>query len=375
MAVAVALLFLGLVVNWGVERGLDAYAGRLGADLLVIPEGDISGLESLFWLGRAEKKYFSDKVIEGLRAIEGIEAASPQVFLESAAASCCSAGYVFLIGYDPQTDFTLLPWVGAREKKTIGPDDAIVGANIIQPVGLNLVFYSHRFKIVAQLDRTGLGVYDNAVYLPKKTVYRMAEESRTKPKTYELDLEKGEISAVFIKLEKKADPTEVSRKIEQRFSSIQAVRMDGLAQAVRKKLPRLQQNFFFWLAAVWVSVFFFLAAIFYLFNQTRRREQGLIIVMGGNRNDLVALMFLESGILMAAGGITGIVLAVTIELLFYRWLMLTLKVPLLYPAFSAQLSAAALVVGSVVVLGLAASTYPAYLAATEEPYESVRFSG
>lgn len=375
IAIAVTLLFLGMVVNWGIDRGLQTCAQRFGADLLVIPEGVQSELESVFWLGQPAKHYFDGRVLDGLRSVKGVSKVSPQVYLESAAASCCTAGHVFLIGYDPRTDFTVLPWIGFRQESGYGEDDAVVGANIIQPVGLHLVFYNHRFKIAAQLDRTGLGVYDNAVYLPMETVYRMAEDSKTKSRTNKIELKEGSISAVLVRLEKGASPTKVSQEIERQNPGLQTVRMAGLAQAVKEKLPQLQQNFTFWLVAVWISTLFFIAIIFYLFNQTRRREHGLLRAMGGSKTDLIFLSLFEGGILTSLGGITGIALALILKSLFYNWLMLSLKMPLLYPAFTVQLLSAALLTFSVFVFGLAAIAYPAYAMASEEPYESIRYSG
>lgn len=375
VAIAVALLFFGLIVNWGVSRGLEVYAQRLGADLIVVPKNAADQFDSVLWLGQPVKAYFHQEVLSKLRSTKGVNKVSPQLFLESAAASCCTAGHVFLIGYDSETDFTLLPWIRSLPQGKPGVDDVIVGSNIIQPVGLNLVFYNHRFKIAAQLDRTGLGIYDNAVYLPMETAYKMAEESRFKAQTNQIDLKNGQISSVMIQLKEGADPVKVSREIERLFPSLKAVSTTSLAQAVRRKMPQLQRHFALWLAVVWLSVFFLLEIIFYLLNQSRRREHGILRAMGGSKKDLVLLVILESSLLMVAGGAAGIVLAVLLKTLFYQWLALSLSTPLLYPVASVQLAVALFSILAVLIVGLLGTVYPAYSIASKEPYESIRYSG
>jgi putative ABC transport system permease protein len=369
------LLFFGLTINSGIDRGLETYRERFGADILVVPKYAPEDLDSVYLLGKSEKSYFNDKIIRKLKAIKGVKKASPQVFLESASSSCCSTGRVFLIGFDPATDFVLRPWVGTRQTTGIGADDIIIGANIIQPVGARLSFYNHRFRIVAKLDRTGLGIYDNAVYLPIKTAYKMAKESRIKPGTYRLDLEKGSISTILIQLEKNVSSSAISRKIEKRFPSVKAVRMAGLGQAVKEKLPRLKRTFLFWLVAVWASTFLFISIVFYLFNQIRRREYGIFQAIGGSKKDLIHLVLLESGILTIFGGLIGVYLAVAVMELFYEWTIASLKVPLLYPSLGSQLLTAFLSVAIVLIVGLTGAAYPAYLTASKEPYECIRYNG
>ncbi len=375
VTIAIALLFLGLMVSWGVERGLETYRARLGADLLVAPREVKGNMESIFLLGKSEKQYFNGKIVDELRSLKGIKRISPQVFLESVAASCCSAGYVFIIGYDPKTDFTLLPWISLRERGKIGKDDAVVGANIIQPVGFFLRFYGHRFKIVAQLDRTGVGFYDNAVYLPIETVYKMAQESKVKPEIYDLNLKRGWISTAFIELEKGVNAQEIEGKIKRRYPNLETVKAIGLVKKVKEELPRLQRYFFIFISFVSVALFFLITIVFYLFNQMRRREHGLLRALGGRKMDLLTLVLLEGSLLILFGSFAGIILALTIKHLFYRWVIFTLKMPLLYPSLSLQLLGMMISTTLILVIGLVGAFYPAYLIANEEPYESIRFSG
>ena len=42
----------------------------------------------------------------------GVAVASPQVYLESLShASCCAVSHMFIVAYDPRTDFTVEPWL------------------------------------------------------------------------------------------------------------------------------------------------------------------------------------------------------------------------------------------------------------------------
>ena len=129
-----AVIFGGTLIVSGVNRGLDTVQARLGADILVTPEDAKNDFDAQRFLIQAEPGYFymDSKKLDEILAIEGVEQASPQMFLASATASCCSAK-LQIIAFDPETDFTIQPWIretfGGAQK--MGLLDIIVGANVM----------------------------------------------------------------------------------------------------------------------------------------------------------------------------------------------------------------------------------------------------
>ena len=107
-----AAAFGGTMVVGGVSRGLETVRSRLGADILVTPESAKDEFDAQSVLLQAEPGYFyMDRgVMDEIAQIDGIETMSGQLFMASTKAGCCSAR-VQMIAYDPETDFTITPWI------------------------------------------------------------------------------------------------------------------------------------------------------------------------------------------------------------------------------------------------------------------------
>ena len=125
MLFLVALLsfsvFGGALMISGLKSGMNSLEDRLGADLMIVPEeaAGKSGLEGIILEGNSTYFYMEDTKLAEVRAVDGVGEITSQLFLASLAASCCSAK-VQLMGFDPETDFSILPCIrkdyGGRRK-------------------------------------------------------------------------------------------------------------------------------------------------------------------------------------------------------------------------------------------------------------------
>ena len=93
-------IFGGTLVIQGIEYGLRTVQSRLGADIMVTPAQADTNFNAQTFLVSAEPSYFYMEAAtrEKVAAIDGVEAASSQLFLASARASCCSGRYQMKIG-------------------------------------------------------------------------------------------------------------------------------------------------------------------------------------------------------------------------------------------------------------------------------------
>ena len=126
-------IFGGTLVVQGIEHGLRTTQSRLGADIMVTPDEADTDFDAQTFLVNAEPSYFymDASTREAVAAVDGVEAASSQLFLASARASCCSGRYQ-VIAYDPATDFTIQPWMNdAVGQAQLGENEVIVGANVL----------------------------------------------------------------------------------------------------------------------------------------------------------------------------------------------------------------------------------------------------
>ncbi|NOZ77274.1 MAG: ABC transporter permease, partial [Euryarchaeota archaeon] len=150
VAMAAATLFSGTLLMKSVENSIELGASRLGADIIVVPEGAETSAQATLLGGQPSTFYMDKKVLELVREVDGVKQATPQLFIETASKACCVGWKVLLIGFDPETDMTVIPWVKASlDKEEIGPDDLIIGGGFYWDKGQKLRFFGHMFNVVA----------------------------------------------------------------------------------------------------------------------------------------------------------------------------------------------------------------------------------
>ena len=116
-----AAIFGGCVFVEALQKGLDSLEQRLGADIIVLPEGAENkvDLKNILLQGTPGYFYMDKSVTEKLSAVEGVEKLSPQYFLVSANAECCTV-QVQIIGFDEDTDITVKPWLREAYSGSLG---------------------------------------------------------------------------------------------------------------------------------------------------------------------------------------------------------------------------------------------------------------
>ena len=96
----------------GAETSLRLTIDRLGADIVVVPEGSEAKIESALLMGVPARFWMPEDNLNKIAAIPGVDVVSPQLYLATlTGASCCSVSDMFMIAYDPATDFTIQPWL------------------------------------------------------------------------------------------------------------------------------------------------------------------------------------------------------------------------------------------------------------------------
>ena len=105
-------VFGGSIVVLSLRNGLNSLEARLGADIILVPSEAQSkvSFQNMFLQGTTGAFYMDADVLEQARTVDGVEKAAPQTFLASLKADCCSIR-IQVIGIDPETDFTVQPWI------------------------------------------------------------------------------------------------------------------------------------------------------------------------------------------------------------------------------------------------------------------------
>ncbi len=309
-------LFIGAFVILSLQRGLESYRARLGADIVVVPSSALSHgmVDDILLQGITGNYYMSAKVCEKVCATEGIETVSKQFFLTSAKASCCSAK-VQIIGFDPETDFSILPWIGENYTGTMEDGDVVVGSNLNLSEDRLIRFYGQEYRVVAQLEETGTGL-DSTVYTNMNTIREMAKNAarllETSPfRGVNIDTA---ASAIMIKVADGYDINDVMDDINIHISKVQATSAKSMVLGIVSGLGQISKFIGFLVAAIWILAVIILLIVFATVLQERRKEFGVLRIVGASCGMLTRMMCTEAVIVSLAGALIGLLLS---AIMFY----------------------------------------------------------
>lgn len=369
LLIAGFLLSTVLVVR-GAQDSLHLALDRLGADIVVVPRGAEGGMEGALLMGTPAKAWMPSAFAAKIAAVPGVAAASPQLYLESLAnASCCSVSSMFMLAYDPRTDFTVTPWLHDRLGGDLGLGQAVGGADVYVPAdGLKL--YGYRLALKGNLEATGTNL-DQSLFVTFQTAYEMARRSMTQA-VKPLVIPKGKVSSVMVKLRPGADPEMVAWNIMKVAPGTTPVMGPVLFGAYRTQISGLLRGLLVILAMTLALAFLLLALVYSMAAHERRRQIGVLRALGATRSAVLLAFLTEASILALAGGAAGAALAATAVFLFRSLLVKSLGFPFLFP--SAGTLAALIAGGLALALGVVAlaALLPALRISRQEPADSMR---
>lgn len=370
VTIAAGTLFSATLLISSVQQSLKVGMERLGADILVVPEEAEESSESALITGTPTSFYMENAVLDEVKSVPGVEQASPQLFIESLISSACCTGHVQLVGYDPDTDFVVSPWLEENMEQPLGDGDVIIGSLILANKDETVKFFGQDFNVVGVMDATGMGA-DESVFMQLETAYDMAEESQKDALTA-IDVQRGQISSVLVRVEPGVTIDQVAQRISTSVPGTVAVTANEISRSVTDRLSGFLKGFIVLDVIVWVMSLLTIAAIFSMIVNERQREIGLLRAMGGNRGYIFRLMMLEAVILTAIGGLSGVVIGGAALFIFKAVITSSLGIPYLWPPLWYF---AILVVGTMLLsisTGVIASVYPAFSSSRLEPYAAIR---
>ncbi|MBE0428423.1 MAG: ABC transporter permease [Thermoleophilia bacterium] len=370
VGLAAGTLFSATLLVKSVDRSLEVGLERLGADVMVMPEGSQEPGEAALLTGSPTSFYMEESVLDQVRAVPGVSQASPQLFIETLVSSQCCTGYLQLVGYEPATDFVVEPWLRQNLNRPLEEDEVVVGSLILANKGEHVHFYGKDFSVAGVLDTTGMGA-DESVFLRLDDAYEMAVESAAVADD-ELLITPGQISSVLVKIDRDTNSDLVAQRIRTGVAGVSVITADDLSRSVTDRISGFKRGFIALDAIVWVMSLLTIAAIFSMIVNERQREIGLIRAMGGTRNFIFRLMLAEALLLTAIGGAAGVFLGGSALFIFKTVITSSLGIPYLWPPmwYFGSMIGGTLMLS--VATGAIASLYPALSSSRLEPYLAIR---
>lgn len=371
VAVVSGTLFSATMVIYSVKRSIDVGTERLGADILVVPAGAEMKARTALITGEPSTFYMSRSMLDKVKAVEGVDKVTPQVFIESSQFSCCYVANVLLVGFDPATDFSVTSWLSDFSAGKFKDNDIIVGREIPTLKGRTLKFYGHEFNVVGVLAPTGMHYLDNSAFMTMDSAYLMAAES-SKKAMKALDVTPDQISTVLVKVKEGYTPQRVAVKINYAVDGVKAIASSEVISTVKEQLSRLFSYLITIGGIVWVMALLLIAVVFSMIVNERQREIGLFRALGAKKGFMFRLLITEAALLTTTGGLIGVAIGGVIVYSFKNFITHELNVPYLWPPVSFTV---ALLVGCILVAlitGILAALYPASISARMEPYNAIR---
>jgi putative ABC transport system permease protein len=375
LALLVALfaftLFGGAVLLKSLENGMNMLSRRLGADILAVPYGYEADIQSALLRGEPSTFYFDAGAAEKIAGITGVEAVSSQLYIATLDASCC-AYPIQLIGFDPETDFVIQPWLSASLEAPLADGEIVIGGSLNAEPGQKLTFFNQTFLISARLEKTGMG-FDTSVFMNLATARQAARDSE-RLQAHPAAENTALISSVMVRIGGAYDVKDVANSILQAYAreGVHVVVAKNMISDVSGSLRGLTAYIFLLAGILWILAVVVLMIVFSVTLNGRRKEFSIFRVLGAARSRLVGLILCESCLISLFGAIGGIAAASLVVFPFRTYIGSLLGLPYLQPAYGTLAAAAAVSFLIAFAAGPLASAYAAVKIGSAEIYTAVR---
>lgn len=323
-------LFCGSFLVKSLNGGMNSLSNRLGADIIVVPQGYDSKIESALLRGEPNSFYFDTEVLNRIKKIEGVEIASPQLFIATLSAGCCSFP-LQVIGIDFDSDFNIKPWLEKYIKLPLLNNQIVVGNNISGNYNSEVKFFNQPFSIAGRLSKTGMG-FDNSVFMTIENAKKLAKEYE-RIMQHPVAKDENLISSVMVKIKAKYDARDVANRIREEFKNEQIYPLISkrMMTNISSSISSLNIYIYILIAILWLLSFIVLAVSFSSIFNERKEEFRMLRIIGSTKKKLFELAVLEAFIISMSGAIIGTALSCLIVFLFNQTIIAGMKMPFLNP--------------------------------------------
>lgn len=347
------IFFSGTFMSLALSRGFSAMEQRMGADLIVFPNEHQQAAES-FLLGKSKEKFYfnDDFILEEVRKVEGVSAATPETYLTSLDAGCCAVD-VQIIGFNPKTDFVVQPWIATEYAGELKDDEVIIGADVFADPNGQVRLFNEYWHVAAKLARTGTS-YDTVVFVNQNTVEKMFKYSSQVEYIHNPPNGRA-ISSILVKVDPNYPAEAVGDALANKMQHVGVVSSAGMASQVKANAITIIGYIWLIVAMFWLVGLIVLVAVVATSVGERKKELASLRIMGATRKSLMFMLGKECLFIGLGGGLIGGVLGAIIMYPFANLIRAKLELPYLGISFAtASVVVACCVIGALLISILAA---------------------
>lgn len=378
VAVSAAIVFTGAVLMASINTSMAVGFSRLGADLMVVPANTLTNITDALLTVEPTDQTLDANMLDAMRGT-GIGRAAPQrVFRSDQSGFGNHAESVDLIGFDPDRDFTVQPWMSERLNRPMQAGDVILGAARDLPLGAEIVLFGKPFRVYAKLARTGVGTHERGIFMRSADLIGLAPAIRAATATTPPMLDPTKVSGFLIEIAPGATELQVRFALQSQLSGIKVITGRAMLTGIRQGLTALLSGVLALVAMMFGSTAIMVSVLFSAIITERRTELGLLKAIGSLRYQIVCMMLTEAIMATAAGGVIGVVFGVLLLRLFERSLVYHLSeigIPFLWLDTSGKIVIAITCIIAAALIGAAGAITPAWRASRRDPYDLIRGEG
>ena len=255
------------------------------------------------------------------------------MYLSTLSAACCSVP-VQVIGFDPDSDFVIKPWITKVYGRKLETGQLIAGSDIVINDSRTLKFFNDTYPVAAQLEKTSTGM-DYSIYANMDTMRMLLEGAKKTGMNLSVDVYGTDIdhsiSTVLVKLKKGYDVDTVTTNIRRQVSGISIVKSKNMFLSAANQISVLITFVNTVACALWIIAVFVLAVMFTVIMNGRKKEFALLRSLGAARVKLCKIVLTESLMISILGGVLGAFLASLVVFPFSTYIGESLHLPYLLP--------------------------------------------
>jgi putative ABC transport system permease protein len=370
VAICSGAVFTGAVLMQSIENSMDVGFTRLGADLLVVPEGTLTNITAALLTAEPTDLTLDENLLAPLAKLKGVGRIGPQLIYRSDTLGQTTD----LIAFDPDRDITVQPWLEERLDRPLRNGDIIIGGRREEPLGSELLIFGKPHIVYGKLGKTAVGTHERSLFMTFQTfgalkgAIEQTEGAKTPPKA-------DKLSGVLIELAAGATAKQAQFAILANFPTVKVVAGESMLSSVRQGLATLLNGALALMIIMFVSTASMIGVTFSAVITERRRELGLLKAIGAKRRQIIGLLLTEAAIATTGGGVLGCILGVLLMRSYQHSLVYYLAgmgVPFIWLSAPAIGAIAAVCILLASLIGVAGAFYPAWRASRLEPYDLIR---
>ena len=371
IAVIVSLVFSTTVLAIGVGRSTSLGAARFGADLMILPTVTPGAYTNLkvtqpIFVVPPSGQHLNGSVQLEIRGISGVDAVSAQLYVTALNTTTGSSSQLRLVAFDPQTDFTIRPWLTPGAKTDLDGNSALAGSATGLRPGGEVSWGGATLTVVGVLEPTNSSV-DGTVFFPMSTAYEVAQNRSARTQ-----FRSGEVSGLMVRLAQGASLQDVDQRLKASLPPYTSVQPAEVARQTRVDTAGIATYELLIAGVMGGSVIILIALIFSMTVNERRRHLGLLRSFGATKGFVFGSVFIEAALMALLGGVTGVGLGEAVLMLAGNYVEGAFGVTLL-PLSSLEMSLLGVIsVLTGVGVGAAGAAYPVWLATRVDPYDAIR---